>query len=111
MLKKETGIIDWSLDAARVANLIRGVTPWPGAQTMMDDKALKVWKAHTGSGKGSPGRILQTGKIGIEVACGEGSLIIEELQLEGKKRLPARDFLAGYHLAEGIKLGGEKVEV
>jgi len=110
MLKKETGIIDWSLNAAGIANLIRGVTPWPGAQTMIDDKVLKVWKAHTGSGKGSPGRILQAGKLGIEVACGEGSLIIEELQLEGKKRLTARDFLAGYHIAEGIKLGGEKVE-
>jgi methionyl-tRNA formyltransferase len=110
MLKKETGIINWSLDAGKIADLIRGVTPWPGAQTMIDNKALKVWKAHTGSGKGSSGIILHTGKTGIEIACGEGSLIIEELQLEGKKRLTAGDFLAGHHLAEGTKLGGEKVE-
>ncbi|HBG05575.1 MAG: methionyl-tRNA formyltransferase [Geobacteraceae bacterium GWC2_58_44] len=105
MLKKEDGLIDWGKDAAGIKNLVRGMTPWPGAYSYLDDKLLKVYRVQTGSGKGSSGEILSAGRDGIEVACGCGSIIIHELQLEGKKRLSAAEFLAGCKLEPGAALG------
>jgi methionyl-tRNA formyltransferase len=105
MLKKEDGLIDWGKDAASIKNLVRGMTPWPGAYSQVDEKLLKVYRVQTGSGAGAPGEILSAGRNGIEVACGEGSIIIHELQLEGKKRLPAAEFLTGCKLEPGAFLG------
>uniref|UniRef100_C6E0A7 Methionyl-tRNA formyltransferase n=1 Tax=Geobacter sp. (strain M21) TaxID=443144 RepID=C6E0A7_GEOSM len=105
MMKKEDGVIDWSRDAQAIKNQVRGMTPWPGAYSFLDDKLLKVFRVQTASGSGAPGEILSLGRDGIEVACGTGSLVISELQLEGKKRLPAGDFLAGYKLQTGGLLG------
>lgn len=105
MLKKEDGQIDWSKDAASIKNLVRGMTPWPGAFSYLDEKLLKVYRVDSASGSGNPGEVLTAGRDGIEVACGEGSIIIHELQLEGKKRLPAAEFLAGCKLEPGAALG------
>ncbi len=105
MLKKELGEIDWTCAPSAIRNLIRGVTPWPGAYTWLDGKMLKVFRASVASGSGAPGTVLQAGKNGLEIACREGSLVIEELQLEGKKRMRAADFLAGYRVAPGTPLG------
>lgn len=105
MLKKEDGQIDWSKDAASIKNLVRGMTPWPGAFSYLDEKLLKVYRVELASGSGNPGEVLTAGRDGIEVACGEGSIIIHELQLEGKKRLPAAEFLAGCKLEPGAALG------
>lgn len=104
MLKKELGAIDWSKDALAIHRLIRGVTPWPGAYSALDGKMLKVLRARISDGSGAPGTVIAAGRDGLEVACGQGSIIIEELQLEGKKRLPAADFLAGYKVAPGTML-------
>jgi methionyl-tRNA formyltransferase len=105
MLKKEDGQIDWSKDAASIKNLVRGMTPWPGAFSYLDDKLLKVYRVDLASGSGNPGEVLSAGRDGIEVACGEGSIVIHELQLEGKKRLPAAEFLAGCKVESGAALG------
>jgi len=105
MLKKEDGLIDWGKDAPGVKNLVRGMTPWPGAYSYLDDKLLKVYRVQSASGTGAPGEVLAVGRGGIEVACGSGSVIIHELQLEGKKRLPAAEFLAGCKLEPGAFLG------
>jgi methionyl-tRNA formyltransferase len=105
MLKKEDGQIDWSKDAASIKNLVRGMTPWPGAFSYLDEKLLKVYRVQAASGSGNPGEVLTAGRDGIEVACGEGSIIIHELQLEGKKRLAAAEFLAGCKLEPGAALG------
>jgi methionyl-tRNA formyltransferase len=105
MLKKEDGMIDWGKDAPGIKNLVRGMTPWPGAYSYLDEKLLKVYRVQNGSGSGTPGEVLAAGRDGIEVACGEGSIIIHELQLEGKKRLPAAEFLAGCKLEPGVFLG------
>ena len=105
MLKKEDGLIDWGKDAPGIKNLVRGMTPWPGAFSYLDDKLLKVFRVQCTSGTGAPGEVLAAGRDGIEVACGEGSVIIHELQLEGKKRLPAAEFLAGCKLEPGALLG------
>jgi len=105
MLKKEDGRIDWSLSAAAIKNLVRGMTPWPGAFTYLDGKLLKVYRVGIAAGAGQPGEIVRAARDGIEVACGEGSVVIHELQLEGKKRLPAAEFLAGCKLDKGAMLG------
>jgi methionyl-tRNA formyltransferase len=108
MLKKEDGLIDWGKDAAAIKNLVRGMTPWPGAYSYLDDKLLKVYRVQSGSGSGNPGEVLNAGRDGIEVACGNGSIIIHELQLEGKKRLSATEFLAGCKLQPGKPLGEKR---
>ena len=105
MLKKEDGLIDWEKSPQTVKNLVRGMTPWPGAFTLLDGKALKIYRVRTADGCGEPGSVIRGGRDGLEVACNGGSVVIEELQLEGKKRLPAGDFLAGYKIAPGTILG------
>jgi methionyl-tRNA formyltransferase len=111
MLKKEDGLIDWGKDAASIKNLVRGMTPWPGAYSYLDDKLLKVYRVQTGTGSGAPGEVVKAGRGGIEVACGSGSIVISELQLEGKKRLPACDFVAGCKLQPGLVLGKKGSEL
>lgn len=105
MLKKEDGHIDWTKEPRTVKNLVRGLTPWPGAFTTLEDKALKICRVRTGEGHGTPGTILRADRSGLEIACGSGSLFIEELQLEGRKRLPVQEFLAGVKIAPGTVLG------
>ncbi|GLI37835.1 methionyl-tRNA formyltransferase [Geobacter hydrogenophilus] len=105
MLKKEDGLVDWKQEPQQIKNLVRGFTPWPGAYTTLDDKTLKLYKVSVANGCGRPGDIMAVGKDGIIVGCGSGSLCIEELQLEGRKRLSASDFLAGCRLEPGNRLG------
>ncbi|MBJ6750833.1 methionyl-tRNA formyltransferase [Geomonas anaerohicana] len=105
MMKKEDGLIDWTRSAQDIKNQVRGMTPWPGAFSFLDEKLLKVYKVQTAAGTGNPGEVVTAGRDGIEVACGEGSLLIRELQLEGKKRMAAGDFLAGYKVPAGALLG------
>ncbi|MBK5274386.1 MAG: methionyl-tRNA formyltransferase [Desulfuromonadales bacterium] len=111
MLKKEDGRINWQRDARSIHNQVRGLAVWPGASTMLDGQVLKVCRARIGAGSGQPGTVLRADKQGIEVACLKGSLIIEELQLSGKKRLDAASFLAGYVIPPGTHLSGEEVTV
>lgn len=106
MLKKEDGLIDWSRDARSIFNQIRGLTPWPGCFTYLEGKLLRVHRADASEKcfAANPGTIVSASRDGIEVAAGRGSLFIRELQLEGKKRLPAEDFLKGHTLAPGVQL-------
>jgi len=105
-ITKEDGRIDWSKPAREIWNQVRAFTPWPGAFTHLPaegpTKLLKIWDAtmqeHAFK---NPGEILETGKLGIVVACGEHALRILELQLEGGKRLSAQQFLAGHELKPG----------
>ncbi len=101
MLKKEDGRIDWNREARSIHNQVRGLAVWPGAYTFVDDLVLKVYRTRTADGSGLPGTVLRADKRGIEVACLKGSLIIEEVQLAGKKRLDAASFLAGYTIPVG----------
>lgn len=105
MLKKEDGLIDWNREPQQIKNLVRGFTPWPGAYTSLDGKTLKLYKVSVANSNGSPGELIAAGRDGIIVACGSGSLRIEELQLEGRKRLSASEFLAGCRLEPGSRLG------
>jgi methionyl-tRNA formyltransferase len=105
MLKKEDGLIDWDREPQRIRNLVRGLTPWPGAFTLLGDKTLKIYRCRVADGTGVPGSVLQADRSGLVIACREGGLLVEELQLEGKKRLSARDFIAGYKIIPGTILG------
>ncbi|MBT0665354.1 methionyl-tRNA formyltransferase [Geobacter pelophilus] len=111
MLKKELGCIDWNDAPLKIKNLVRGVTPWPGAYTYLDGKLLKVFRVRTADGSGAPGSVLRADKSGIEIACSGGSIFVDELQLEGKKRLPAAEFLAGCKLVDGMTLGSRGTAV
>lgn len=107
ILKKEDGAIDWSWPAARIHCRQRGFQPWPGAYTMFRGQPLQVWKCRvlpeqTAHG---PGTVMAR-KRELAVAAGSGSVLsILELQLPGKKRIPAEAFLAGARLLENERLG------
>ncbi len=101
MIKKEDGELDFTRAAAVLERRLRAFTPWPGAFTTLDGALLKVHAAQVGSGKGRPGEVLRAGPLGLEVACGEGSLVLTRLQLEGKRAMDAKDFLAGRKLMVG----------
>ncbi|MDO5538799.1 MAG: methionyl-tRNA formyltransferase [Eubacteriales bacterium] len=109
MLTKKTGNIDWNKGAVEIERLIRGLNPWPSAYTHLGGKTLKIWKASVkDSGKyetETPGTITEVTKQKIGVQTGDGLLYIEELQLEGKKRMPADAFLRGFELKHGMQLG------
>lgn len=109
LLKKEDGHIAWTLSAEEISCRVRGLRPWPGAYTSFRSKNLHVWSAVPslgGSGLGhEPGTLLPE-RATLRVACGLGTLLeVLELQLEGRKRLPARDFLNGMRPSAGEKLG------
>ena len=103
MLSKELSLIDWSQPSERVYDLIRGLYSWPIAQTYLNGKKLRVFSAFPCDEEGEPGTVIKL--LPLTVACGKGSLIIRELQLEGKKRMDAKSFLAGHPLSIGQKLG------
>lgn len=105
-LDKNLSQIDWNKSAQQVHNLIRGLTPWPTAQTKLFGKTLKLHKSRlTGLTKdGQAGQVISTQPFCIR--CGDGRVLeILEVQLEGKKRMPARDFFRGHPVEEGALLG------
>ncbi len=106
LMKKEDGRIDWRLSAVVIHNLVRGLTPWPGAYTTLQGEVLKLGRTLPESGgDAEPGTIVEAGPAGVRIACGDGLLLVRELQLPGKKRLSAADFLRGRSLPPGTTLG------
>ena len=103
MIKKEDGQLDFSRPALELERRLRAFTPWPGAFTQLGGALFKVHRARVGTGKGTPGELLSAGPGGIEVACGEGSLVMLEVQPEGKRAMRAADFLAGRKLEVGSR--------
>lgn len=107
-ITKDEGWIDWGLPAGEIHNRVRGLFPWPHASTSINGERLIIWKTsrlaeRSGS---SPGTIIAVARTGIDVATGGGELLrIEELQAEGRKPMPVRDFLAGRPIAAGARLG------
>ena len=113
-ITKEMGCIDWTRSAAKIDPWIRGMNPWPCAYTYMDGKMLKIWRAAVcpekdgiQDGDKEPGEILAADREGILVKTGEGAILLKEIQLEGRKRMNAADFLRGYTLHDR-KLRGQR---
>jgi len=108
VLKKEDGLIDFQRTAVEIWNRLRGFQPWPGAYTRFRGKQLQIHAAKPFPSLSTltPGELVAENDSFI-VGCGNKSALeVTELQLEGKKRMSARDFLHGYRLTPGERLGG-----
>jgi methionyl-tRNA formyltransferase len=107
IIRKEDGEIDWTRPAEEIARRVRGFNPWPSAFTHVPDgKVLKIHRARAaGSGRaGVPGTVVAVGDE-VAVATGQGLLLVEELQLEGRRRLGAAEFARGGALGVGMRFG------
>ena len=104
-IKKDMGLIDWSWSAEKIERYIRGLNPWPSAYTYMDGRQLKIWKAYVSDEKGECATVLKVDKKSITIGCGEGSVRVLEVQLEGKKRMEMSAFLLGNRILEGDRIG------
>jgi methionyl-tRNA formyltransferase len=93
--------VDWRESAVSVNRRVRAFNPSPGADARVRGVELKIWRCATAAGQGKPGEVLSVGPHGLGVACGEGVLLVTELQRSGGKRLPATEFLRGFPLSEG----------
>ena len=108
MMKKEDGLIDWNRAAEEISNRVRGFQPFPTSHTKFQGKKLTVWKSRVESRESrvESGEILEAKGDKFLVGCGQNSvLLVEELQLEGKRRMSNRDFLNGIKVQAGEKLG------
>lgn len=103
MISKEMGNIDFKKSAAEIDRLVRGLNPWPSAFTFYKGKQMKIWDVDvlTEEANALPGMVTEVTKNEIKVACGQGTVAIKELQLEGKKRMSAHDFLLGVKVVPG----------
>ena len=107
MISKKMGEIDWNRSAKSIEQLIRGLDPWPSAYTKLQGKTLKLWKAEAQKEnvpEGVPGEVVKVERDTFCIQTGDGILKIEEVQLEGKKRMDTAAFLRGFHLSQGERL-------
>ncbi len=107
MMDKSLGEINWERKADELERLIRGLNPWPGCFTFVNGKSLKLFDCDVveASTKANPGEVIEVTKDAVIVSCGENALKINELQLEGKKRMDTKSFLLGNQWKIGLKLG------
>jgi methionyl-tRNA formyltransferase len=106
-LTKEEGLVDWTLSAERLHNLVRGLHPWPHAFAFLHGRRVILHRSATAGAHANtaPGTILEAGDRLI-VASGEGTLELLELQPEGKRKMGAREFMAGHTVSVGDRFGG-----
>lgn len=113
MLDKAMGDLNFRQPALLLERLIRGLNPWPSAYTRLNGKNMKIWKAEVHSDEqlskeeklAAPGTVVSVEKDGFGILTGEGILFVTELQLEGKRKMTAEEFLRGYELKTGTLLG------
>ena len=109
MIAKDFGVIDFSKSAEEIERLIRGLNPWPSAFTKLNHKVFKIWKASVADGEPDsdlkPGTITGVTKNEMFVQTGKGILSLEEVQIEGKKRMDVGSFLRGYEVNPGDCFG------
>ncbi|WP_337176539.1 methionyl-tRNA formyltransferase [Paludisphaera sp.] len=113
-LRKDDGVIDWSLPAGRIHDLVRAMQPWPIASTIWTalpwtpkgSVRLIVHATTVMDGSGEPGTVLAATSEGIDVAAGRGAVRLLKVQTPGKKPMPAADFVRGNHVQAGDRMGG-----
>ncbi|MBP5354406.1 MAG: methionyl-tRNA formyltransferase [Lachnospiraceae bacterium] len=129
-LTKEMGRLEFSWDAAKLARYVRGLDPWPGTYTYRDGQMLKIFRAtaampdECGSCPDTapadcdvcadgavPGTVVEVRKDAFRIQTGCGTLLVTEVQPQGKRRMSAEEYLRGYRLAEGTLLGSMPEEV
>lgn len=92
-IEKAEAEVDWTQPAAVIERRIRAFDPFPGASGKLGGDTVKLWSARVGTDSGAPGTVLGASSDGVRVACGEGSLVVTELQRPGGKRVSAAQFL------------------
>jgi methionyl-tRNA formyltransferase len=97
VLKREDGKIDWNMSAAEIVNRVRGFQPWPGAYAFLRGQRLQVWAARAAEMALKPGALQAVGRR-VYAGCSGGAFELLEVQMEGKKRMPAAAFLNGFPL-------------
>ena len=109
ILKREDGLIDWSMDSYAIERQVRGLQPWPNAYTTLKSQRLILYEAKPEWIEQlpfPPGQVIEAVRDRFTIACGEGTALrILELQGEGGRRLPARDFMNGNKIKIGTMLG------
>jgi methionyl-tRNA formyltransferase len=100
-LDKRESRVDWRESAVAVSRRVRAFDPSPGVRARLRGVELKIWRCAPAPGRGIPGEVLAAHPSGVLVACGEGALLITELQRSGGERLAAAEFLRGFPLSEG----------
>ena len=109
-ITKEMGKIDWREPADVIERKVRGLNPWPGAYTRLNGKTLKIWKTSlctdgSRDNNADVGEVILADKMHLVIQTGEGKLALQELQMEGKKRMQVDVFLRGCKVKEGTILG------
>lgn len=110
-LSRESGVIDWQASCAAIDRRVRAMNPWPAASTLLPDatgtaRTLKVFSViQYRRITGEPGVVLRADKRGLLIGAGQGAVLLREIQLEGKRRMPVRDFLSGHPIPVGTRLG------
>lgn len=103
-LGRKDGYLDWSQSATNIERLVRAFDPWPGTSTELAGKRLKIFPPIAiGTGSGLPSSLIENEEGLIEIACGEGSLILSEVQLEGSRRMAAAELARGHQ--ESLQAG------
>jgi methionyl-tRNA formyltransferase len=108
MVRREEGAVQWSRSAVEIERAVRAFSPWPSAYTRHRGKLLKIRRAAVvpaPADDAAPGAVVRAAAGEIDVATGSGRLRLLEVQLEGKRRLSAGEFLAGHSIREGDRLG------
>lgn len=100
-LTKAEGRLDWRRPAGELARAVRAYNPFPGAQVAFRGVVWRVWQAEMSGARGAPGEILRADREGLLVACGEGALLLREVQKAGGRRLPLAQFLPGNPVKAG----------
>lgn len=109
LIRKDKGKMDFTKDAKTLERLVKGMNPWPSAYTFYKGRQLKIWEAWADeSDDAYPYAIREIAKDHITIGTGKGNLLVYSLQLEGKKRMSAHDFLLGVKLQEGEMLTEDK---
>ncbi|HID87209.1 MAG TPA: methionyl-tRNA formyltransferase, partial [Anaerolineae bacterium] len=101
------GLIDWSLPTVEIERRVRAYTPWPSAYTFWEGRLLKILRARPlveWSGRAEPGQVMELPQ-GIAVATGDGALLLEEVQLAGRRAMSAEEFVRGRREFVGATLG------
>ena len=106
-LDRETGRVDWNLDAKSIYNIIRGTNPWPGCYTVYKGERMKLWEAKVleQKSRGTAGKVLEAGHGGMLVQAGSGTLLVTKIQMPSSRVMTVDEYLRGNSLETGYILG------